>query len=89
MSNKDGGTAFPGALQKASDGRSGVYYEVTDGGMSMRDYFAAEAMPLAQELMMAEISVDSLAKEHAEDPAAYVAKMAYGYADAMLAERAK
>lgn len=64
------------------------------GGMSLRDYFAAKAMAsLLPALALLEDQVEAIMKEKGIDPAteteAFVSMMAYGFADAMLAERAK
>lgn len=65
MSKKEkGGAAFP---------QSGFDRWAPEGGMSLRDYFAAKAMPMINQ---------SLSWED-------VAKFAYQMADAMLAERDK
>lgn len=54
-------------------------------GMSLRDYFAAKAM-----VGMLAYAGDSLrGSHHTNNTPEGVAQMAYGYADAMLAERAK
>ena len=68
MSNNTGGAAFPYA---AVHGCNGEY------GMTLRDYFAAKALPTAI--------------KEVEDAGTYnladVAAIAYQYADAMLKER--
>ena len=57
--------------------------EVATEGMSLRDYFAGQALPQA-------ISIDSsLPVEVKRDSPANIARLAYLYADAMLAERVK
>lgn len=65
----DGGAAFP---------QSGFERWAPQGGMTLRDYFAAKAM---QSMVAAEF-----AGTHAET---YWAESAYKMADAMLKERAK
>ena len=71
MSSKyDGGTAFPCEQSQAQDG---TWNQAFDPGMTLRDYFAGQAL--------AEIA-------ESNRPAA-CAKWAYQIADAMLAERAK
>jgi hypothetical protein len=73
MSNNDGGAAFP-VPEVMGEGREGpTAYMVSAQGMSLRDYFAAKAMALADK--------DQVPAEVAAD--------AYAIADAMLAERAK
>lgn len=54
-------------------------------GMTLRDYFAAKAM----QGMLAYPGDDSMGSHHNNNDAKGVAKVAYQYADAMLAERAK
>lgn len=68
---KDGGSAFPNS-------RSVDAVSVVDGGMSLRDYFAAKAM---QGWTSNPLPNDSSIKD--------VAEWAYRQADAMLLERAK
>lgn len=63
---KSGGPAFPRSSQCSNDAT------IDSEGMSLRDYFAAQAMV-------------GLIQNHA----GIVAKQAYEFADAMLAERAK
>lgn len=46
------------------------------GGMTVRDYFAAKAMAIA-------------AQENPDESVHVIARLSYGLADAMLAERAK
>jgi hypothetical protein len=75
----DGGPAFP--VNTANDGNGGACFPAT--GMSLRDYFAGEAMA-------ALISRPDKDPQHRGILA--VPKMtqyAYEYADAMIAERAK
>ena len=75
MSKDNGGPAFPFALE-ASGGTQ--HYEP---GMTLRDYFAAKAMPsLLTERGIKEISVSG---------AEGFAQACYLIADAMLAERAQ
>jgi len=77
MSNKEaGGQAFPlGASEYAGHG--------PQSGMTLRDYFAAQALQgLASHLTGPE-------KRGRETGAEAHARAAFAYADAMLAERAK
>lgn len=67
----DGGSAFP--LTDHFD--EGNNYKCAEGGMSLRDYFAAKA-------------VIGLIENSAGDHE-WLAKQAYAAADAMLKERAK
>ena len=70
----DGGPAFP-TMQQC--GASGEYWMEPVGGMSLRDYFAAQAMQgaIARGVKTEEISM--------------VPKMAYLMAEAMIKERNK
>ena len=69
MSNYTGGPAFPAP--------AGRLTPITDQGMTLRDYFAAKALPTAI--------------KEVEDAGTYnladVAAIAYQYADAMLKAR--
>lgn len=71
----DGGSAFP------NEGKHANGY--AEGGLSIRDYFAAKAMQAA--------ITTAAAPYMSPDPscALLVSKMAYQMADAMLAERSK
>lgn len=73
----DGGSAFP--LR---------FSEVADRGMSLRDYFAAQAL---NGMLQDNTNVLRIAQSAAEGelPEAAAARSAYGLADAMLLERAK
>ena len=81
MSEEDGGSAFP------SD--PAFYGDKTGPGMSLRDYFAGQA--LAGWVAGLGAAVD----DYSEVPKAFVehqnavAESMYGYADAMLREREK
>jgi hypothetical protein len=82
MSKDTGGPAFPVLPQ--FDERRGEYTNYGSDGMSIRDFFAAQALAggLQQD---ARDDMDCAWWYHAED----IAKRAYGIADAMLAEREK
>lgn len=89
MSNKpDGGPAFPMRTysQDQSTGISTMHESI--GGMTMRDYFASDAMKgmLSCQDFMNEIcrTVPDKVSARAE-----ISRLAYSQADAMLAERAK
>ena len=64
---------------------------VFNEGMTLRDYFAAKAMPLAYKINK-DTNDANIGENHwvwdAEDWA-YIAEAAYGIADAMLRERQK
>jgi len=86
MSARDGGAAFPALnyivpkdLEEKDVRRVGE-----SRGMTLRDYFAAEALKLVQADVMALV-----AKARGVDLAIAAAAFAYELADAMLAERAK
>jgi len=74
---KNGGAVFPTQIishyQDTKEGAEPVY--VTNGGMTLRDYFAGQALA----------GLASLVPPCTESSAHY----AYEYADAMLAEREK
>lgn len=80
MSEKDdGGSAFP---QKEGRYDGGGYRPITEsGGLSLLDYFAAE--------MAAAFVSGSLIGSREQPLESTVARVAYHYADAMLAERRK
>ena len=77
VSEKDGGPAFPRATTSVDPGA---------GGMSLRDYFAATALPsaIAEEIALRATTIRP-------GPFRYeaIAQAAYVIADAMLKERAK
>jgi len=98
MSDKDdGGPAFPLPI---SVGPSGDVYHAAawaSGGMSLRDYFAAHAPQHRVEFDTIDQMLDFLGTKNvtpggmvgnAIDAAKVQAKLAYIYADAMLAARA-
>lgn len=69
----DGGPAFP---QSETANGNTIHDEHAQGGMSLRDYFAAKAMAAVLERIPAM-------------PNARIADQAYGIADAMIAARSK
>lgn len=71
MSDKTGGPAFPCGGQTFAP----------EPGMTLRDYFAAVALPIWVQAHIDQ-SVDDLSKPE-------IARECYSYADAMLAVRAK
>ncbi|WP_145150817.1 hypothetical protein [Pseudomonas oryzihabitans] len=75
MSIKDGGTAFP---------VPGLQNDEDFNGMSLRDYFAAKAMPIAFDSQALLAAGEELG---AKQGVALCAKMAWAIADAMLAAR--
>ena len=81
MSDKDdGGSAFP-IIDGLSADRDNGYTTYGDGGMSLRDYFAAKAM---QGILSGSLADGShLLEQDAET----ITKMAYIIADNMIKER--
>lgn len=75
MPKPDGGPAFP---------REDYQVDCAPGqrGMSLRDYFAAKAMAAC-------VGADSHVNQNYASQPSNVAELAYEFADAMLAERAK
>jgi hypothetical protein len=79
MYRNEGGPAFPRPLSSLSSEEVAIDQE----GMTLRDYFAARALPVL--MKQADVQV-----EHPWDVwAKRVSEMAYEMADAMLAEREK
>ena len=78
MSKNDGGPAFP-------------WGDPPRGGMSLRDYFAAAALTgnLASVTPESAANIRQLAKDNNMKLVELEARVAYAYADAMLAEREK
>lgn len=87
---KDGGPAFPRSITIGEENID-LYGEILDknsthyyGGMTLRDYFAAKAM---QAILNQGGALGAVSKTgNAQD---VCARMAYAFADAMLAERDK
>lgn len=80
MAKDDGGPAFPIPPQTNGD-----HDWNRAGGMSLRDYFAAQALPAVIAAYLA-ANGNGCAADHA---LRNVPALAYKYADAMIAERAK
>ena len=88
---EDGGPAFPaGAVRKSRPAHDpGADFRVTDitdpknGGMTLRDYFAAKVMPSCY----AEYCAYANAQGYSEDWKMGVALASYAMADAMLKAR--
>lgn len=77
----DGGPAFPAMVEREEMSASTNSYRIRrepEGGMSLRDYFAGQALL-------------GLAVNHIEYPEGEgnIARIAYAYADAMLEARTK
>jgi hypothetical protein len=78
----DGGPAFPSKILKAlGDGQGGSYVNTTYGGMSLRDWFAGQALIAMGEPPLV------VGKTERADRLAWHAHDAYQIADAMLAAR--
>jgi hypothetical protein len=83
-----GGAAFP-QLEKSfpcQRDEGSVYFE-SSGGMTLRDYFAAQALPGIVTLDMNH--APGVMPKKGEDGNQAIARVAYSLADAMLAERVK
>ncbi|EAN2380098.1 hypothetical protein NNV42_003100 [Escherichia coli] len=81
MSNKTGGRAFPCDSIVERDEVGHLHgFEVSSGGMTLRDYFAAKAM-------QAMISNPSIIDNDSDGAVNYAASAAYKFADAMLKAR--
>jgi len=85
--SKNGGPAFPETQYTGNtDRRPGA----TTPGMTLRDYFAAKALPVVLETMPSPPEMKGVDPEKlAEAIASVTARWAYAMADALLAERAK
>ena len=75
----DGGAAFPGTTSEPNE--RGVFYPVHHQGMSLRDWFAGQALAGLPHLCAHDTLLDGLTFEQ------HVARNAYLLADAMLAAR--
>jgi hypothetical protein len=93
MNERDnGGSAFPEVRSEYSEwaGHGGALTSVySEGGMTLRDYFAAQAMAaiIGKMELSTEESLNS--KPTVYENHRQVARGAYAFADAMLSERAK
>lgn len=92
MNEKHGGPAFPTfeMVEEYSEGKQQyVSRPHALSGMSLRDYFAGQALAglLARSTM--DVPHCEGCRPVADDPGEHYADIAYRYADAMLAERAK
>lgn len=88
----DGGTAFPVEGMRGLPGSSGQQVQmVISSGMSLRDYFAGEAMQGYLSGLSSSTEMTSLAAGNARDRGMtadqYIAKHSYALADAMLEAR--
>jgi hypothetical protein len=79
----DGGPAFPADIQRR-DPVTTEWDELPPQGMTLRDYFAGQAMTA--------IDIDALVREAgmgADAAVSHRARLCYAFADAMIAARAK
>ena len=83
MNPRDGGAAFPAPT---NEGTGNLQCWRIEPGMTLRDYFAAQALVL---LPASRSWIESEAKRLGVDQSAVGSKCAYEWADAMLRERAK
>lgn len=83
MSNKNGGPAFPTA-EFYDEKHVGTIF-----GMSLRDYFAGQALVACMSSPRWVEGLDISAAKSGSKFGEALAAMAFQYADAMLAERAK
>ncbi|MCA0318193.1 MAG: hypothetical protein LCH88_09005 [Proteobacteria bacterium] len=79
---RDGGPAFPGTWTEM---HTGMPYQFSAPGMSLRDWFAGQALGGIYASREQYLSI--LADRGATDPEIYVAIVAYRMADGMLAAR--
>lgn len=92
MSDKNnGGSAFPEITTDAAETIEGREYSHTYsvGGMTLRDYFAAQWMNGCMASPSWVKGLDQVAAKEGVNLSAAVAQLSYQYADAMLAERQK
>lgn len=88
----DGGSAFPHVAEAMYQGLDGlITKQITSGGMSLRDYFAAKAMAGFLGNGGLRVQTERCALRMGDEivPYANLAESAYVIADAMLAERTK
>ena len=86
----DGGPAFPqygnSAIERNLE--TGLYQDMMNHGMSLRDFFAGQAMRCVYEIV-ADVIGKEPPQSGEETVAQITARYAYEYADAMLKERDK
>lgn len=78
MSKDNGGAAFPSPGVLMDDGRGGEYQQGAYEGMTLRDYFAGQAL----------VRITAADQDGVMSPQ-ITAMACYRLADAMIAERAK
>lgn len=87
---KDGGPAFPVIPPQDEHGiGSASGYPYPDSGMSLRDYFAGQMLVGFGAAFANMVADDGATVYEMPDSAAGMAVIAYTFADAMIAERAK
>ena len=86
---KDGGPAFPTmtAREQLSNNDNFVTVHEPQGGMSLRDYFAARSIPALMMAVFQALETREATDDTVAELEAKVAEKAYRIADAMLAER--
>lgn len=85
-SDINGGPAFPGQWYDFQPYTGDQVVREQWEGMTLRDYFAAKAMPALIQLFT---TGDLTAKDGRPATEEHIAEQAYCFADAMLAQRAK
>lgn len=85
MSRDTGGAAFPCMPPQDTAAGSAVGYPHPEGGMSLRDYFAAKAL----QGLLANPKLAERCVKAGGATSGYFEANAYAFADGMLAERAK
>lgn len=82
----DGGSAFPSEQHECADG---TWNQTLDPGMSLRDWFAGQALGGMCADGEGLVALGSFARKKGGTVRGFAAKHAYQFADAMLAERRK
>lgn len=85
MNKQTGGPAFPNTYRARGDQGRGEMKEWHNDGMSLRDYFAAKALPALIAPVYSDIGTNFFTEADADNRAS----LAYAMADAMLAARIK
>lgn len=89
MPKPTGGPAFPMPPTRTELGNGEALISSGHEGMSLRDYFAAQVLNGLLSDGMGQAALSLVEKGEADSISGYLAECAYGYADAMLAEREK
>lgn len=85
MTKDTGGSAFPKVSYQKPDGY-GAHIMIVEGGMTLRDYFAARAM---QGWISNSPQIGGNVLNGSDGHAESIASISYAWADAMIAERNK